>query len=95
MSLHTRRRFLQGSLALAGLGLLAGCRVVSHHHYGAAGEVVDCSDWKSLAVTLSRLIARGRTLKNETGEREPTQAAASLAALLAATWELPAEQSRP
>jgi glycosyltransferase involved in cell wall biosynthesis len=72
----------------------AGCRVVSHHHYGAEGEVVDCSDARLLAGVLSRMIARGRTSKTGIGRREPTRAAEKLAALLTATSELPAERSR-
>lgn len=64
--------------------LAAGCRVVSHHHYGAEGTVVDCSDPKALAATISAMIADGRTKK--TGETtRPSQAAEQLAALLVAT----------
>jgi glycosyltransferase involved in cell wall biosynthesis len=65
----------------------AGCRVVSHHHYGAEGEVVDCSDAHALADVLSTIIARGRTSKLEIGTREPAKAAEKLASLLMATWE--------
>jgi glycosyltransferase involved in cell wall biosynthesis len=74
--------------------LAAGCRVVSHHHYGADGEVVDCSDPEALARALSRMITEGRTPKTGIGLREPSQAARKLAELLAATSELPVEQSR-
>jgi glycosyltransferase involved in cell wall biosynthesis len=74
--------------------LAAGCRVVSHHHYGAEGEVVDCSDARALAEVISAMIARGRTSKTGTGPLEPTRAAEKLAALLAATWELRAEPLR-
>jgi glycosyltransferase involved in cell wall biosynthesis len=74
--------------------LAAGCRVVSHHHYGAEGEVVDCSDTRALAEVISTMIARGRTSKTGMGRPEPTRAAEKLAALLTATWELPAEASR-
>ena len=69
--------------------LAAGCRVVSHHHYGAEGKVVDCSDPKALAATISAMIADGRTKK--TGDAPPrSQAAEQLAALLVATMECPA-----
>jgi glycosyltransferase involved in cell wall biosynthesis len=67
--------------------LAAGCRVVSHHHYGAEGTVVDCADPKALATTISAMIADGRTKK--TGEGTPrSQAAGQLAALLATTMAL-------
>lgn len=74
--------------------LAAGCRVVSHDHYGAEGEVVDCSDPRALARVLSRMITEGRTPKTGIGSREPSQAAKTLAELLAATSELPVERSR-
>ncbi len=38
----------------------AGCPVISHHHYGASGEVVDCRDPIILATALAAAIARGR-----------------------------------
>ncbi len=74
--------------------LAAGCRVVSHHHYGAEGEVVDCSDARALAKVVSTMIAHGRTSRTGMGPFEPTRAAEKLAALLTATSELPAEPSR-
>jgi len=64
--------------------LAAGCRVVSHHHYGAEGTVVDCSDPKALAATISAMIADGRTKKTDEAAR-PSQAAEQLAELLVAT----------
>jgi glycosyltransferase involved in cell wall biosynthesis len=73
--------------------LAAGCRVISHHHYGAEGDVVDCSDPKALARVLSTMITRGRTPKTGIASHEPSQAARKLAELLAATAELPAERS--
>ena len=42
----------------------AGCRIVSHQHYGAAGTVVDCSQPRELAQVLSDLIRAGRTVKS-------------------------------
>jgi glycosyltransferase involved in cell wall biosynthesis len=74
--------------------LAAGCRVVSHSHYGAEGEVVDCSDPRALAGVLSTMIMEGRTPKSGIGTREPSPAARKLADLLAATSELPAGSSR-
>jgi glycosyltransferase involved in cell wall biosynthesis len=43
----------------------AGCRVISHAHYGAAGTIVDCSDAHALARAISEMIASGPTQKNE------------------------------
>jgi glycosyltransferase involved in cell wall biosynthesis len=61
--------------------LAAECRVVSHHHYGAEGEVVDCANPKALANTLGQLIARGRSVKTGAGGK-PSLAAEKMAALL-------------
>jgi glycosyltransferase involved in cell wall biosynthesis len=72
--------------------LTAECRVVSHHHYGAEGEVVDCADSKTLADVLGRLIAKGRTVKTGRVDRESSAAAEKMAALLTAISELPAGQ---
>ena len=41
----------------------AGCRIVSHQHYGAAGTVVDCGQPRELARVLTELIRAGRTVK--------------------------------
>ena len=41
----------------------AGCRIVSHQHYGATGMVVDCDRPGELARVLTKLIAAGRTIK--------------------------------
>jgi glycosyltransferase involved in cell wall biosynthesis len=38
----------------------AGCRVISHNHYGATGQVVDCSNPRELARAISEAIAAGR-----------------------------------
>jgi len=48
----------------------AGCRIVSHQHYGAAGTVVDCSQPRELARVLTDLIRAGRTVKSPL--EEPT-----------------------
>jgi glycosyltransferase involved in cell wall biosynthesis len=64
----------------------AGCRVLSHPHYGARGEVVDCADRWALAAALSRLIAAGRTRKAAPappGAQRVATAAERVAALLA------------
>ncbi len=59
----------------------AGCRIISHHHYGATGTVVDCADRRMLAATIDAAIAVGRTQK----EARPvsSSAATQLADLLA------------
>lgn len=62
--------------------LAAGCQVISHSHYGAVGEVVDCANRKALGATLSSLIARGRTQKPETTPSNPSRAAAQLGEVL-------------
>ena len=64
--------------------LAAECRVVSHHHYGAEGEVVDCADSKALANALDKLIAEGRTAKTGRAAHESSPAAEKVAALLTA-----------
>ena len=67
--------------------------MVSHHHYGAEGEVVDCADSKALANAIGKLIAKGRTAKTGKAGRESSPAAEKMAALLTAIAELPAAQS--
>jgi len=62
--------------------LAAGCRVVSHNHYGAEGEVVDCSDPEALGAVLSAMIASGRTQKREVGKPVLSHAAEKLAEIL-------------
>ena len=42
----------------------AGCRIVSHQHYGAAGTVVDCGQPREFARVLAELIRAGRTIKS-------------------------------
>ncbi|MGO9246261.1 MAG: glycosyltransferase family 4 protein [Verrucomicrobiia bacterium] len=63
--------------------LAAGCRVISHHHYGAEGEVVDCADPKALGAALSAMVAQGRTQKAGIAKPESSHAAKQLAELLA------------
>ncbi len=70
--------------------LATACQVVSHHHYGAEGAVVDCADPKALAKVLGEFIARGRTTKMGKAVREPSPAAERMAALLTAISEFPA-----
>lgn len=62
--------------------LAAGCRVISHNHYGAAGEVVDCGDPKALGAVLTAMVASGRTQKSQAGKSEPSLAAQKLAEIL-------------
>jgi len=66
----------------------AGCRVISHSHYGATGLVVDCTNPAALANAINGMITDGRTRK--TGVLSPpTRAAAQLAGLLASVAEDP------
>ena len=64
--------------------LAADCRVVSHQHYGAEGEVVDCSNPKAVSKILSKLIAQGRTRKTGESGRKPSLAAEKVTELLIA-----------
>jgi glycosyltransferase involved in cell wall biosynthesis len=41
----------------------AGCRIISHGHYGATGTVVDCADPVALAAAIRAAIAAGRPPK--------------------------------
>jgi glycosyltransferase involved in cell wall biosynthesis len=59
----------------------AGCRIISHAHYGASGMVVDCGNRKALARTLDEAIAAGRTVKS-VATPAPSDAAAQLARLV-------------
>lgn len=38
----------------------AGCRIISHNHYGASGWVVDCADPRMLAAAISDEVRAGR-----------------------------------
>jgi glycosyltransferase involved in cell wall biosynthesis len=62
--------------------LAAGCRVISHNHYGAEGEVVDCADPEALGAVLNAMVARGRTQKREIGKSEQSRVAQELAEIL-------------
>jgi len=62
----------------------AGCRVISHNHYGASGTVVDCSDPATLARAISAVLATGRTPKTGVVP-SPSRVAEQLAELLATT----------
>jgi glycosyltransferase involved in cell wall biosynthesis len=62
----------------------AGCRVISHNHYGASGQIIDCSDPAALAAAISAALGEGRTQKNTTTP-PPSRAAEEFAALLEAT----------
>jgi len=62
--------------------LAAGCRVVSHRHYGAKGEVVDCADPKALGAALSALTAEDRTKKTRIVKPQPSRVAEQLAEVL-------------
>ena len=60
----------------------AGCRVISHCHYGATGTIVDCSKPRALATVLSETIASGRTVKTGSPAADPASTAQRLATLL-------------
>jgi len=60
----------------------AGCRILSHAHYGARGTVMDCGDPVALAAKLNEWIASGRTVK-QASSPVPSSAATELAELLA------------
>lgn len=45
----------------------AGCRIISHSHYGATGTVVDCADPRVLARAISEAIASGRARRHSAG----------------------------
>jgi glycosyltransferase involved in cell wall biosynthesis len=68
--------------------LAAGCRVISHPHYGASGRVVDCSNPRALAEAIGEMVTAGRTRKNLQGRSTqmdaPSGAAEQLADLLSA-----------
>jgi glycosyltransferase involved in cell wall biosynthesis len=59
----------------------AGCRVISHPHYGASGVIVDCADTRALAAAITEAIATGRTRKEITYMHR-SDAAQKLAQLL-------------
>ncbi len=67
--------------------LAAGCRVISHNHYGASGQVVDCADPAALGRAISTMIADGRTQKTGVVST-PSQVAEQLAELLATVAEV-------
>jgi glycosyltransferase involved in cell wall biosynthesis len=67
--------------------IAADCRVISHSHYGATGEVVDCSDSRSLANAITKAASEGRTIKTAraptaTHKTQPDAASRRLAELL-------------
>ena len=59
----------------------AGCRIVSHRHYGASGTVVDCEQPQALAKVLTEMVGAGRTAKRSVAQA-PSDAAARLTELL-------------
>jgi glycosyltransferase involved in cell wall biosynthesis len=62
--------------------LAAGCRVISHNHYGAEGHVVDCAHPKALGQAINTMIAQGRTQKAELAKPEPSRMAKQMAEVL-------------
>jgi glycosyltransferase involved in cell wall biosynthesis len=60
----------------------AGCRVISHNHYGASGTVVDCADAAALSAAISMIVATGRIRKTAVAS-SPSHAAEQLAGILA------------
>ena len=49
----------------------AGCRVISHFHYGASGTIVDCSKPMVLAQTILEVVSTGRTPRTTRPETRP------------------------
>lgn len=72
----------------------AGCRVISHQHYGASGTVVDCANPKELAGAISKAVAQGRPKKEPSSLKEHSDAAERLAHLLKFTAPAAAAPSR-
>jgi glycosyltransferase involved in cell wall biosynthesis len=62
--------------------LAAGCRVISHSHYGAEGHVIDCANPQALAAALTTMIADGRTQKSAISKPAPSRAAEELAEII-------------
>jgi glycosyltransferase involved in cell wall biosynthesis len=67
----------------------AGCRVISHSHYGAAGRVVDCSQPRELARVISELIKAGRTVRRPQVVRTEEPTAVRIARICFETMEMP------
>lgn len=59
----------------------AGCPVISHTHYGAAGTVVNCDDARALAGAINAFVAKGRQPRVG-GVRTESNTAQKLAELL-------------
>jgi glycosyltransferase involved in cell wall biosynthesis len=68
-------------LALAE-AIATGCPVISHAHYGATGEVIDCRNPVALGAAISAHVRRGRPEKRPSAE--PVSAAARVAEVLMA-----------
>ncbi len=60
----------------------AGCPVISHDHYGARGEVVDCANAKQFAVAIMKFAGEKRRDKRPPNPT-PSNAAKNLAAVMA------------
>ena len=61
----------------------AGCRIISHHHYGAAGTIVDCGDAQALGRSISEMIAGGRTERQGGGTVSAESTASRMARICA------------
>jgi glycosyltransferase involved in cell wall biosynthesis len=60
----------------------AGCRIISHAHYGAAGTVVDCADVCALAAAIHDVVRAGRIRKPEAPPTLKSDAAQRLLGLV-------------
>ena len=60
----------------------AGCKIISHRHYGASGMVVDCEDRAALAAALSDAVRAGRVQKPPGDGSRKSDVALRLADLL-------------
>lgn len=62
---------------------VAGCQIISHSHYGAAGRIVDCGDARALALAISEMIAAGRTERQGGGSLRTESTASRMARICA------------
>jgi glycosyltransferase involved in cell wall biosynthesis len=61
----------------------AGCRIVSHSHYGATGTVVDCGNPRELARAINELAASGPTVRLKANRAESATSALAVARICA------------
>jgi glycosyltransferase involved in cell wall biosynthesis len=57
----------------------AGCRIISHSHYGATGTVVDCANPKELGRVISEMVTSDRSERAETNNSGTSKSAQEVA----------------